>query len=135
MFRNLKAVLFVLFVAVVSTGMMVSLSHAAAKDYRFELVDKTIHAGQKVPITIRLVQTKTGKDVTNADLEEPKLIMKMKGMADMPGHAAKMAPDGKGNYRVAADVVAPGEWVLELTAKVPGEKEPVKGSLNFQVVK
>jgi nitrogen fixation protein FixH len=81
------------------------------------------------------VQTASGKTISNADIAEPKLVMRMAGMADMQGEAVKMTPDAEGNYRFAANVVAPGEWVLNLTAHVQGEKDAVQGSLTFQVVK
>jgi len=108
---------------------------AAPADYHFEIVEKTIHAGEKVPLHVRLLKTATGMVVSRTTMAEPKLIMIMPGMDDMAGHATKMISDTVGAYRIAADVVAPGEWVLDLTAQVPDEKEPVHGSLKFQVVK
>lgn len=135
MVKNLKNALYV-FLSILGVVSVVPMpSHAAEQGYRFEVVDQTIHAGSRVPISVRLVQTTTGKTVSNADMAEPKLAMRMAGMADMQGNAVKMTPDAQGNYRFAADVVAPGEWVLDLTARVKGEKEPVQGSLKFQVVK
>lgn len=116
-------------------GFVPAPASAAPADYHFELVDQTIHAGEKVPVRVRLMQMTTGKAITNANMEEPKIAMHMAGMADMPGHVVKMSPDADGNYRVAADVVAPGEWILDLTAQVPEEKGSVQGSLKLQVVK
>jgi hypothetical protein len=135
MVQNMKNAFFVLLAVIVLVAVMPTPSHAGAQEYRFEIVDQTIHAGGKVPIRVRLVQIATGKTISNADIAEPKLVMRMAGMADMQGEAVKMTPDAEGNYRFAANVVAPGEWVLNLTAHVQGEKDAVQGSLTFQVVK
>ena len=53
----------------------------------------------------------------------------------MPGHAEKAASDADGTYGFAADLVAPGDWTLELTAKVPGKDEPVHDTLALHVEK
>lgn len=135
MVQNVKNAFFVFLAVIALIAVMPTLSPAAVQEYRFEIVDQTIPAGEKVPVRVRLVQTATGKTISNANMAEPKLAMRMAGMADMQGEAVKMTPDAEGNYRFAANVVAPGEWVLNLTAYVQGEKEPVQGSLTFQVVK
>lgn len=135
MVQNVKSAFLVLLAVIALVTAMPTSSNAAVQEYRFEIVDQTIRAGGKVPIRVRLVQTATGKVISNADMADPKLVMRMAGMADMQGEAVKMAPDAEGNYRFAANVVAPGEWVLNLTARVQGVQEPIQGSLTFQVVK
>ena len=135
MVQNMKFTLFGLLAVIAVVCLAPASNHAAEQGYRFEVVDQTIHAGSKVPISVRLVQTTTGKAISDADMAEPKLKMRMSGMADMEGHAVKMTSDATGNYRFAADVVAPGEWILDLTARLKGEKEPIQGSLTLQVVK
>jgi hypothetical protein len=86
-------------------------------------------------VRIRLVEVKTGKIVANAGLEKPNLIMKMPGMADMGGHAVRMATEADGTLRVAADLVEEGDWVLDLSAKVPTEAAPVQAKLPLHVTK
>jgi hypothetical protein len=106
---------------------------AAATDYKFELVDTSFKAGDKVPVRIRLSHVATGKTVDDATLDEPKLTMSMPGMGDMDGHAERLSTDKDGNFRVAADLVHGGEWFLLLTAHVPGENDLVEGKLTLQV--
>ena len=135
MIRNLKNAFYVLLVALTGASLLPIPSQAFGRDYRFEIVDKSIHAGAKMPVHVKLVQISTGKVISGAVVAEPKLIMLMPGAADMDGHVVKMPVDANGHYRFAADVVAPGEWILNLSAQVPGEKETVQSSLKFQVVK
>lgn len=113
---------------------MLQGGYAEAADYRFDPLEQTVHAGEKVPVPLRLVAVKTGKPVAGAALAEPKLIMIMPGMEDMDGHAVKAPAQADGTYRVLADLVAPGAWVLTVTAQVAGEKEPVTGTVKLTVV-
>lgn len=57
------------------------------------------------------------------------------GSMDMPVPVKALGQDDKGNARFSADLTRYGEWTLDLVASVPGEKEPVKTSVKFQVVK
>jgi hypothetical protein len=134
MTRILKLATLALLVAIGGASLTSASSLAATQDYRFELVDQTIHTGQDVPISVRLIQASTGKAVTGATIE-PKLHMLMGSMAPMPSRSKALEPDSKGNYQFACDVMESGDWMLDLSAQVPGEKEPVTGMLKFQVVK
>ncbi len=134
MFRTLKLAALALLIAVSGTNLISVPSFAAAQDYRFELVDQTIHMGHDVSIAVRLTQISTGKTIANATITGQKLQMLMGDMG-MPGLVKALTPDANGIYHFAGDVTMAGSWQLDLSATVPGEKEPVAGTLKFQAVK
>jgi hypothetical protein len=109
-------------------------AQAEKQAYHFELVDKTVHAGEKVSVRVKVADLQN-KPASNATFDKPKLIMKMPGMDDMLGHAEKLPSDADGSYRFSVHAVAPGDWVLDLTAHVPGTQQPVHGLLPFKVEK
>ena len=108
-------------------------SHAATQDYRFERVDQTIHMGHDITVSVHLTQVSTGKTIANATITGQKLQMLMGGMT-MPGQVKALTPDENGNYRFACDVTMAGAWQLDLSATVPGEQDPVHGTIKFSVV-
>lgn len=111
----------------------VASAHATSADYRFELVGKPVLSGQKDIVQVRLVHIPDGKPVPDAMIFESK--------ADMgPGMETMTAPvqalptqDGVYSFELAADMA--GTWVLHLAAKVQGEPETVRGSVNVDLVK
>ncbi len=137
MIRISKLTMFVLLIAISGAGLIAVPSHAASHqaDYRFEMVDQTIHVGQSVVISVRLVQTPNGTPITNATITQPKLLMMMGKMEPMPSPVKLLAPDANSNYRFACDVVEPGDWKLDLSAQIPNREAPIHGVLKFQVVK
>src|SRR5437899_10419673 len=62
---------------------------ADIKDYKFELVDQTVQAGPDKVITVRLMNTKTGKPVPDAVIFATRLDMAPDGMQEM---MAKIVP-------------------------------------------
>ena len=56
---------------------------ADIKDYKFELVDQSVQAGPDKIITVRLVNTKTGKPVPDAVIFASRLDMAPDGMQEM----------------------------------------------------
>src|SRR5882757_630287 len=56
---------------------------ADIKDYKFELVDQTVQAGADKVITVRLMNTKTGKPVPGAVIFATRLDMTPDGMQEM----------------------------------------------------
>ncbi|MDE1900597.1 MAG: FixH family protein [Alphaproteobacteria bacterium] len=109
-------------------------SHAATQDYRFEIAEPPVHMGHDAPVGVKLTNTVTGKPVTGAMITDQKLAMLMGGMA-MPTAVKALLPDADGTYRFTGDVTMAGDWQLDLTAQVPGEKDPVHGTIKFQAVK
>src|ERR1700738_5438751 len=64
-------------------------ARADIKDNKFELVEQTIQAGPDKVITVRLMNTKTGKPVSDAVIFATRLDMAPDGMQEM---ATKIAP-------------------------------------------
>ena len=56
---------------------------ADIKDYKFELVDQSVQAGPDKVITVRLMNTKTGKSVPDAVIFATRLDMAPDGMQEM----------------------------------------------------
>lgn len=129
--RNVALVLLV----VIGVATLSSVtSFAATQDYRFEVLNQPISAGRDATISVQLAQASTNKPVTDATITSQKLHMIM-GSMDMPANIQPLARDDKGNYRFSANLTMYGEWILDLVATIPGEKEPIKASLKIQVVK
>jgi hypothetical protein len=74
---------------VASIGSINTAALADIKDYKFELVDQTVEAGPDKVITVRLINTKTGKPVPDAVIFATRLDMAPDGMQEM---ATKIVP-------------------------------------------
>ncbi len=109
-------------------------AHAAATDYRFELVGKPQLSGQKDMVQIRLVRISDRKPVPDAVIFESKTDMGPAGMATMTAPMTARPPKG-GVYSFDIDPGMAGTWALHLAAKVQGESETVRGILNVELVK
>lgn len=106
-------------------------AHADPKDYRFEAVRKEVDASSHATVTVRLVQSSSGKAVANAVLFLPKMEMPMTGMAPMATTVSAASPDGMGEYPFVADLSEAGPWTLTVSAKVQGEAATIVGSVPF----
>ena len=106
-------------------------THALAdiKDYRFEVVDKSMKVAPDTIITVRLVNTKTGKTVPDAVIFATRLDMAPDGMQDMATKIAPVPSTEPGLYRFKAKVSMAGGWRLSLGAKVQGEEGTVDQKL------
>ena len=109
-------------------------AHAAASDYRFELVGKPRLAAKKDIVQIRLVRAADGKPVPDAVIFESKADMGPAGMETMTAPVRAMPPKG-GVYSFEVDPGMAGTWALHLAAKVQGEAETVRGTVNADLVK
>lgn len=109
-------------------------AHAAASDYRFELVGKPHLAAKKDIIQIRLVRVGDGKPVPDAVIFESKADMGPAGMETMTAPVKAMPPKD-GVYIFEVDPGMAGTWALHLAAKVQGEAETVRGTVNADLVK
>ena len=104
----------------------VAVARADIKDYKFELVDQTIQAGPDKVITVRLMNTKTGKAVPDAVIFAVRLDMAPDGMQEMATKVAPMPGGEPGTYRFKATFGMAGRWQLSLGAKVQGETGTVE---------
>jgi hypothetical protein len=104
---------------------------AGAADYKFELASAKPAGDGKTDVAIKLVHTPDEKPVTDAVIFESKADMGPSGMATMPGKVAAV-PSGKdGLYRFTTTTGMAGKWALHMSAKVQGETETVKGTVEF----
>ncbi len=108
--------------------------HAAASDYRFELVGKPRLAAKKDVVQIRLVRVADGKPVPDAVIFESKADMGPAGMETMTA-PVKAMPSKGGIYSFEVEPGMAGVWALHLAAKVQGEAETVRGTVNADLVK
>ena len=76
------------FVSIALTGSM-AVARADSKDYEFQLVEPTVQAGPDKIVTVRLINTRTGKPVPDAVIFATRLDMTPDGMQEM---ATKVTP-------------------------------------------
>lgn len=107
---------------------------AAATDYRFELVGKPRLSGQTDIVDVRLVQVTDSKPVIGAVIFESAADMGPQGMPSMPAPVQPLPPKD-GIYSFAISPAMAGTWALHLAAKVQGEAETVRGTINADLVK
>jgi hypothetical protein len=117
--------------ALIAVAMFGGVTNALAdiKDYEFRLVDQTIQAGPDRVITVRLMNTKTGKPVPDAVIFATRLDMAPDGMQEMVTKVTPMPGTEPGTYRFKATFSMAGGWQLSLGAKVQGETGTVESKL------
>jgi hypothetical protein len=123
-------------VSALACGFVFTVVHAQAKsaDYRFELIGKPQLSGQKDVVRVRLVHTTDGKPVPDAVIFENKADMGPAGMETMTAPVKALSAKG-GVYSFEVDPGMAGTWALHLAAKVQGEPETVRGTINADLVK
>lgn len=109
-------------------------AQAGASDYRFELVGKPKLSAKKDIVQVRLVHVADGKPVPDAVVFETSADMGPAGMQTMTAPVKAMPPKG-GLYSFEIDPGMAGTWALHLAAKVQGEPETVRGTVNADLVK
>jgi hypothetical protein len=105
------------------------LAFAAITDYEFQLVEPTVQPGADKIVTVRLVNTKTGKPVADAVVFASRLDMSPDGMQEMATKVTAMPGTEPGTYRFKATFGMAGRWQLSLGAKVQGETGTVESKL------
>jgi hypothetical protein len=115
-------------IVIAMTGSIIA-ARADIKDYEFQLVDQTVQAGPDKVITVRLVNTKTGKPVPDAVIFATRLDMAPEGMQEMATKIALMPGGEPGTYKFKATFGMAGRWQLSLGAKVQSETGTVASKL------
>ena len=110
-------------------------SAAAPQDYRFELDGQPVKAGSKTIVKVRLVHVPDGKPVPGAIIIQTRLDMGPAGMKEMTAPAKAVPGDAGGLYQVETEPSMEGDWALTLSAKVQGEAQTVRGTVNIAVPK
>jgi YtkA-like len=109
-------------------------ARADIKDYRFELVQPEAKVGDAV-LAVRLVDTRTGKPVTDAVVFAKRLDMAPDAMEEMATKVQQVPSTEPGIYRFKAHLGMQGRWRLSLAAKVQGETGTVEDKLIIQAAK
>lgn len=122
--RAVQAALIAAAIAGASTAALADI-----KNYKFELVDQSVQAGPDKVVTVRLVNTKTGKAVPDAAIFASRLDMAPDGMQEMATKVTPMPGTEPGTYRFKATFGMAGRWQLSLGAKVQGEAGTVENKL------
>lgn len=118
-----------------------SLFPPIARDYRFEAVDRQVRPSRDAEMRVRLVHLPDNRPVSGAVITEHRFTMLMSHYkmtttlmvegADPPPVLA--VDEGNGVYRVHAQLPMAGDWRATLTARVPGEALPVRGTAAIRV--
>jgi hypothetical protein len=122
--RAIKAALIAAAIGSASTAALADI-----KDYKFELVDQTMQTGIDKVITVRLMNTKTGKPVPDAVIFATRLDMTPDGMQEMVTKIVPVPGTEPGTYTFKANLSMAGHWQLSLGAKVQGETGTVENKL------
>ena len=109
-------------------------AQAGSVDYRFELVGKSQPSNKKNIVQVRLIHLPDRTPVVDAVIFESKADMGPEGMATMPAPVTAL-PAKNGVYSFEIEPGMPGTWALHLAAKVQGEPESVRGTVNADLVK
>jgi ABC-type uncharacterized transport system ATPase subunit len=116
-----------------AAAMSASQAFAGANDYDFKAVSGELKAGAGKTVAIKIVNKKTNKHVEGVVFVKTQLDMSPENMADVKG---KVSPDKSADpavYKFYADLKMSGVWALKLTAKAPGESQPLQGVIIFRV--
>jgi hypothetical protein len=122
--RAVKAALIAVAIGSASTAALADI-----KDYKFELVEQTVQTGTDKVITVRLMNTKTGKSVPDAVIFATRLDMAPDGMQEMMTRIVPVPDTEPGTYKFKANLSMAGRWQLSLGAKVQGETGTVENKL------
>ncbi len=120
--------------AMASLTAMLSLAspvRAAGTDYRFEVVTAQPAGQNLTDVTVRLTHTPDGKPVAGAVVFQTKVDMGPSGMGEMTGKVTLQPAGPPGLYRFRTETGMAGTWALTLAAKIQGEPETVRGTVNF----
>jgi hypothetical protein len=113
-----------------AVGSASSAALADIKDYKFEIIDPTVQEGADRVITVRLLDTRTGKPVPDAVIIATRLDMAPDGMGEMATKVTPVPGADPGLYKFKATFGMEGRWQLSLGAKVQGET----GTLNSKLL-
>jgi hypothetical protein len=102
---------------------------ADPKDYRFELIDKTVKVGPDAVIRIRVVNIPTNKTIDHAEVRVNALDMSPDGMAEIGAKAAPLVTNQADVYAFTTNLTMAGRWALSVEAKIPNETVPLRAKL------
>ena len=109
--------------------------HAGATDYRFEVTQVQPAGPRKSNVTLRLLHTSDKKPVSDAVIFQVSADMGPDGMPTMKAPAKAIPSSQPGLYTIEVEPGMPGNWALQVAAKVQGEGETVHASLPVKLGK
>lgn len=111
-------------------------ARAAATDYAFEVLNPVVRPSRDAAdLRVRLVRVSDGQAVAGAPVSVERFGMWRNQPHKAPtppwmAHAAGPAvAEAGGTHRLPAELTMPGTYRLTLSAMVPGEAEPVRGTV------
>jgi len=115
---------------------LTSLSSAKAGigDYTFKLIEGIATQREGAVVIVRLVDTRTGRNVPDAVIFATRLDMAPEGMASMTAAVEPVPSAEPGLYKFRTDLPMEGKWQLSLAAKIQGELGTLKSKLALKVV-
>lgn len=112
-----------------------SVASAAGKDYRFDLVGKPTVSNGKDMVQVRLLHIPDNKPVTGAVVFESRADMGPQGMPTMTAPIKALPQTSPDTYVFEVEPGMTGTFAITLAAKVQGEAETIRGTLNVDLVK
>jgi hypothetical protein len=113
-------------VLIVGSG---TVSFAGTQDYEFQPVSTNVKQGQASLVSVRLIDKRTGKPVSDAVIFTTRMDMAPEGMESMTTPVVAAASTEPGVYAFKSDFVMAGGWRFKLAAKVQGEPGTVQGEV------
>jgi hypothetical protein len=115
-----------------------------SQDYRCDVLQQPVQVGPNTEITVRLVHLPSGQAVKGAIISKSELEMPMlwpgykqvvpSGLSLSDVHIEYLGSDAQGDYHFRGNVLMAGTWTLNLSARVPGETESIRGAVRFNAV-
>jgi hypothetical protein len=114
---------------------LATTAFGGADDYTFKPVKPEVKASNVAIIAVHLVHKPTGRPVADARIMETRLVMPHHGSTEMTSAIAPLPRPEPGVFAFKAPLMMEGNWLLSISAKVPGEAETVVGTINFRVIR
>ena len=112
--------------------LLAATAYAAGTDYRFEVAQVQPAGKNLTDVTVKLLHVSNAKPVPGAIIFQTKVDMGPSGMGEMTGKVTPQpTTDAAGLYHFRAETGMGGSWALTLAAKVQGEADTVRGTVNF----
>ena len=105
---------------------------ADPSDYVFQPVSANVRMGDGSELAVRLIHKPTGKPVGDVTLFRTRVDMSPDNMVSMTTTHTALPSTEPGVYRFRANLTHMGRWALTVVAKVPGESEPIQGTIVFK---
>ena len=117
-------------VFVVAASLLTACS-SQASPYQFTTQTTQVKKSEGVIVDVRLTKPPSSEPVAGAVITATRLDMTPDGMRETTTDIAPQTPPAPGIFRFKANFTMAGKWQLNLSAQVPGEVQPVTGTVIF----